>query len=131
MRPARGARWLRRPPLTRPPPRYTLAFAIISVVSTLVDKEVRRGLVDRLSARLGVPREQARAELRRDPLFDTISFLTATTANLVQLMFASLSGRYVVSLFQTARHNGGYVLFLVAAATVLLRRASQTIETGL
>ena len=66
--------------------------------------------------------------LEDDPLYDTIVFLFGYAANLIQLMFASLSGRYVVSLFQSDRHNTGYVLFMVVAAVVLIRRASRAIQ---
>ena len=130
--PFAAARW---PPLTRFVRSYTLAFAIISVVATIADREVRTVLVGKLMQREMAPgvaaeeaRELARKRLPHDPLYDTISFLTSTAANLIQLMFASLSGRYVVSLFSTAQHHGGYVLFLVIAATVLLRRASASLE---
>ena len=42
-------------------------------------------------------------------------------------MFSALSGRYVVNLFQTAKDNAGYVLFVVSAV-VLLKMADHAMK---
>jgi hypothetical protein len=95
-----------------------LAFSLIATTATIANSEVRRFAKAKLD---GKPLED-------DPLYDTIVFLFGYAANLIQLMFASLSGRYVVSLFQSDRHNTGYILFMVVAAVVLIRRASRAIQ---
>ena len=60
---------------------------------------------------------------------DTFLFLVEKARDLVRLMFSALSGRYVVNLFQTAKSNSGYVLFVVVSAIVLLKMADHAMNT--
>lgn len=60
---------------------------------------------------------------------DTFIFLVQKARDLVRLMFSALSGRYVVNLFQTAKNNSPYVLFVVVSAIVLLKMADHAMNT--
>lgn len=97
---------------------YVISFALISITATIGERELRREL-GFYSARKGCPVEE-------DPIVDTVSFVVRKATSLVQLMFSALSGRYIVSLFQSSRHHSGYVLAVVVAAVILIRRASQS-----
>ncbi len=61
-------------------------------------------------------------------LEDVTVFLIVQAAQLIRLMFAALAGRYVVALFQQAKHNSGYVLFIVTSAVVLLKLGDHAIS---
>ena len=96
---------------------YVLSFALISTVATIVDTEVSRVLQKKLDSRGG-------GRIEDDVLYDSISFLFTTAASLLRLMFASLSGRYIVALFES-ENNNGFVLLMVVATVILIRRASR------
>lgn len=96
---------------------YVLSFALISTVATIVNSEVARVLQQKMDSRGG-------GSIEDDVLFDSISFLFNTAASLLRLMFASLSGRYIVALFES-ENNDGFVLLMVVATIILIRRASK------
>ena len=101
--------------LTRPRRRarlYVLGFGLISIAAHLATEQVTTsGDVDRTTV-----------------AGDTLIFLLEKARDLVRLMFSALSGRYVVNLFQTAKHNAGFVLFVVVAAIVLLKMADHAMK---
>lgn len=61
-------------------------------------------------------------------LEDVAMFLVLKASELIRLMFAALSGRYIVNLFQSSKHNSGYVLFIAVSAVVLLKLADHAIK---
>lgn len=92
---------------------YVLGFGLISIAAHLAtDQIATSSLVDKTTL-----------------AGDTLLFLLEKARDLVRLMFSALSGRYVVNLFQTAKDNAGYVLFIVVSAVVLLKMADHAMKT--
>ena len=94
------------------PSLYVLGFGLISIAAHLAtDQIATSSLVDKTTL-----------------AGDTLLFLLEKARDLVRLMFSALSGRYVVNLFQTAKDNAGYVLFIVVSAVVLLKMADHAMK---
>lgn len=94
------------------PSLYVLGFGLISIAAHLATNQIATSsLVDKTTL-----------------TGDTLLFLLEKARDLVRLMFSALSGRYVVNLFQTAKDNAGYVLFIVVSAVVLLKMADHAMK---
>ena len=94
-----------------------VAFALLSVAATLGATAFQRWVA-------------ASARGPDGPIESTAIFVIAQARDLVTLMFSALCGRYVVNLFQTAKHNSGYVLFIVVSAVVLLKLWEHTANSA-
>ena len=100
---------------------YVVGFALLTVSARLAMHSVNEWATNggRVSAEnMGVVQ-------------DVGLFLAARTFDLLKLMFASLSGRYIVNLFATAKEHSGYVLFIVVSAIVLLKLGEHAIRRDL
>ena len=94
-----------------------VAFALLSVAGTLGATAFQRWVA-------ASPRGPD------GPIESTAIFVISQARDLVTLMFSALCGRYVVNLFQTAKHNSGYVLFIVVSAVVLLKLWEHTANSA-
>ena len=94
---------------------YVLGFALISIAAQLATTQI---------ITTWNLQKQNIAE-------DTFLFLLQKTTDLIRLMFSALTGRYIVALFQTAKHNSGYVLFIVVSGIVLLKLADHAMTKPL
>lgn len=94
---------------------YVIGFALISIAAQLATTQI---------VTTWNLQQQNVAE-------DTLLFLLQKTTDLIRLMFSALTGRYIVALFQTAKHNSGYVLFIVVSGVVLLKMADHAMTKPL
>lgn len=96
---------------------YVVAFALLSIAATLGATAFERWVAESPRGPDG-------------PIESTAIFVISQTRDLVTLMFSALCGRYVVNLFETAKHNSGYVLFIVVSAVVLLKLWEHTANSA-
>ena len=96
---------------------YVVAFALLSIAATLGATAFARWVAESPRGPDG-------------PIESTAIFVISQTRDLVTLMFSALCGRYVVNLFETAKHNSGYVLFIVVSAVVLLKLWEHTANSA-
>ena len=97
---------------------YVVAFALISVAAQQAVRYIEQWCLASVARRNEPPTRD-----NLDAVEDVALFLAEQVFSLLKLMFAALSGRYIVNLFATARDDAGYVLFIVVSAVVLLKLA--------